>query len=177
MDLFPVIYDDMTCYYLPMAKNNIYSGAIVLGMHDALVSQTGIIAGLTFALADTKLIIMTGVISAVADGLSMMASNYLAERERGDTRTAIIAGTYTGIAYLGTSALLIIPFFITDYAKRAMGASFIIAVIIIFLFNLCTMRHNTRGLWHRFFEMLGICVGVSIIAFIIGEFAKSMLGV
>lgn len=172
-----MIYADTTCYYLPMAKNNIYSGAIVLGMHDALVSQTGIIAGLTFALADTKLIIMTGVISAVADGLSMMASNYLAERERAPLRTAIMAGVYTGIAYLGTSTLLIIPFFITDNARRAMGASVVVAIIIIFLFNLCTMRGNARGLWRRFWEMLGICAGVSIIAFIIGEFAKSMLGI
>ena len=79
------------------------SSAIVLGMHDALVSQTGIIAGLTFALADTKLIIMTGVISAVADGLSMMASNYLAERERTEFKHALIAGIYTGVAYLGTA--------------------------------------------------------------------------
>lgn len=94
-----------------MVKNKIYAGAIVLGMHDALVSQTGIIAGLTFALADTKLIIMTGIISAVADGLSMLASNYLAERERCEINRAIMAGIYTGIAYLGTSALLMIPFF------------------------------------------------------------------
>ena len=151
------------------------SSAIVLGMHDALVSQTGIIAGLTFALADTKLIIMTGVISAVADGLSMMASNYLAERERTEFKHALIAGIYTGVAYLGTSALMMIPFFITDDASRALVASCAIAIIIIFLFNRCMARGRT--LWFRFFEMLGICVGVSIIAFIIGEVAKQFLGI
>lgn len=153
------------------------SSAIVLGMHDALVSQTGIITGLTFALADTKLIIMTGIISAVADGLSMLASNYLAERERTQFKFAFIAGIYTGIAYLGTSALLMIPFFITDNASRALVASFAVAIIIIFLFNICMARGGTRNFWHRFFEMLCICVGVSIIAFLIGEAAKQFLGI
>ena len=131
-----MIYNAAMCYYPPMVTHTAYSGAIVLGMHDALVSQTGIIAGLTFALADTKLIIMTGVISAVADGLSMMASNYLAERERAPLRTAIMAGVYTGIAYLRTSTLLIIPFFITDNARRAiMGdtRNLVIASLILTL--------------------------------------------
>lgn len=160
-----------------MVKNKIYAGAIVLGMHDALVSQTGIIAGLTFALADTKLIIMTGIISAVADGLSMLASNYLAERERCEINRAVMAGMYTGIAYLSTSALLMIPFFITDNARRAMGASFIIAVIIIFLFNVCMAKNKQRRIWGRFFEMLAICVGVSVVAFTIGEIAKYFLGI
>ena len=153
------------------------SAAIVLGMHDALVSQTGIITGLAFALADNNLIIMTGVISAVSDGLSMMASNYLAERERTTLRNSVIAGIYTGIAYLGTSALLLIPFFITDDVHPAILSSFTIAVIIIFLFNYCMGRHSERGMWHRFFEMLGICTGVSIIAFVIGDIAKHILGI
>lgn len=154
---------------------NLYKhSAIVLGMHDALVSQTGIITGLAFSLANTKLIIITGIISAVSDGLSMLASNYLAERERNTKKSAIAAGIYTGIAYLGTSALLIIPFFITHNATGALIASGIIAVIIIFLFNWC-MTHG-HALWYRFFEMLGICVGVSVIAFLIGEIAKYSLG-
>lgn len=153
------------------------SSAIVLGMHDALVSQTGIITGLAFSLADTRLIIMTGIISAVSDGLSMLASNYLAERERTQLKNAIVAGFYTGIAYLGTSGLLIIPFFITNNATHALIASFIIAIIIIFLFNLCMARGNKRKTWLRFLEMLCICISVSIIAFVIGNITKIFLGI
>lgn len=160
-----------------MGEKYIKSSAIVLGMHDALVSQTGIITGLAFALTDNRLIIMTGIISAVSDGLSMLASNYLAERERTTLKNSIIAGVYTGVAYLGTSALLLIPFFITDDVKNAVISSFTIAVIIIFLFNYCMARHDGRGIKYRFFEMLGICTGVSIIAFFIGEIAKHILGI
>ena len=160
-----------------MNKKYKTSSAIVLGMHDALVSQTGIITGLAFALTDNRLIIMTCVISAVSDGLSMLASNYLAERERTTLKNSIIAGICTGIAYLGTSALLLIPFFITDDVYPAILSSFTIAVIIIFLFNYCMGRHSECGMWHRFFEMLTICTGVSIIAFVIGDIAKHILGI
>lgn len=157
-------------------SNEYKTSAIVLGMHDALVSQTGIITGLAFSLADTRLIIMTAVISAVADGLSMMASNYLAECERNMRKTAVYAGLYTGAAYLGTSALLIIPFFMTDNVNHAILASFIIAVIVIFLFNWRAAQNSTRKIWHKFFEMLGICAGVSFIAYFIGIIAKTVLG-
>ncbi len=158
-------------------SNEYKTSAIVLGMHDALVSQTGIITGLAFSLADSRLIIMTAIISAVADGLSMMASNYLAECERSMRKTAVYAGLYTGAAYLGTSALLIIPFFITENTNHAIVASFIIAAIVIFLFNWCTARNGPRKLWRNFFEMLGICASVSFVAYFIGIIAKKVLGI
>ena len=62
-------------------KNNFRSaGAIVLGMHDALVSLTGLIAGLAVAMADRYVIILTAVIASITASLSMGASNYLAVR-------------------------------------------------------------------------------------------------
>ena len=153
------------------------NSAIVLGMHDALVSQTGIITGLAFSLANSQLIIMTAIISAVADGLSMMASNYLAECERTQRKTAIFAGLYTGAAFLVTCVLLTIPFFITSNVPQAVLASFAIAVIIIFLFNWCLARNGNRKMWQKFFEMLGICTLVSVIAYFIGQTAKNILGI
>ncbi len=57
-----------------------YVGAMVLGLNDALVELTGAIAGVTFALANTRLVAMTGIITGISATLSMAASNYLAER-------------------------------------------------------------------------------------------------
>ena len=42
------------------------AAAVVLGMHDALVSLTGTIGGLTFALADRRMIILSAIITSVA---------------------------------------------------------------------------------------------------------------
>ena len=156
-------------------KSNL-TGAIVLGMHDALVSQTGIIAGLTFSLANQYIIIMTGIISAVAAGLSMAASNYLAHKTS-ENEFAITVGAVTGLAYLITSFMLIIPFFMTGNIRAAMASSFVIAVIIIFGCNFGICRANGTHFWKHTIEMLIICTIVSIAAFIIGEWARYFIGI
>ena len=160
---------------MPKTKSDL-PGAIVLGMHDALVSQTGIIAGLAFSLTNRYLIIMTGVISAVAAGLSMAASNYLAHKTNGNKRP-IRAGIATGVTYLGVSFLLITPFFMTQNVRAAMASAFIIAIIIIFTCNWGICRTNKHNFWRHSIEMLTICTLVSITAFVIGECAKYFLGV
>lgn len=157
-------------------KNSNIPGAIVLGMHDALVSQTGIIAGLAFSLANRYLIILTGIISAVAAGLSMAASNYLAHKTS-DSEYAVMAGAITGLTYLGTSFLLIMPFFMTANVRAAMASAFIIAIIIIFGCNWGICRVNGHKFWRHTIEMLIICIVVSIVAFIIGQWAQYFLGV
>ena len=73
-----------------MRKNNFNSaGAIVLGMHDALVSLTGLIAGLAVAMADRYAIILTAIIASITASLSMAASNYLAVRANGNARAIV----------------------------------------------------------------------------------------
>lgn len=159
-----------------MTRKFKYSGAIVLGMHDALVSLTGMIGGLTLALADRKLIILSAVIASVAAGLSMGASCYLAEKTH-ENNCAARAGVTTGAAYIATCALLILPYMIIYNTYHAMIASFVMAVVIIFGCNWFICRKRGRGFWRHAFEMLAICIGVSIIAFAIGEFAQFSLGV
>lgn len=157
-------------------KQKFKAAAIILGMHDALVSQTGIIAGLAFALADRYLIIMTGIISAVSAGLSMGASNYLAQKTAGNMY-AIRDGIVTGVTYLGVSTLLLAPFLMTNNVRTAMAYAFIIAIIIILVCNWGICKTGGKQFWRHALEMLAICVGVSIMVFIIGEFAKYALGI
>lgn len=159
-----------------MTRKFKYSGAIVLGMHDALVSLTGMIGGLTLALADRKLIILSAVIASVAAGLSMGASCYLAEKTH-ENNCAARAGVTTGAAYIATCALLILPYMIIYNTYHAMIASFVMAVVIIFGCNWFICRKRGCGFWRHAFEMLAICIGVSVVAFAIGEFAKFSLGV
>jgi len=153
-----------------------YTGALVLGMHDALVELSGIIAGLTFAIEDRRIIIMTGAIAAVAASLSMAAANYQAQRADNNP-AALTAAFYTGLMYVTTSAMLIFPFTVIPNRFWALGMMGMIAVLIIFGFN-CAMGYATgRPFIKRFVEMLSICVGVSIASFIIGGAAKYFMGV
>ena len=158
-------------------KNNFRSaGAIVLGMHDALVSLTGLIAGLAVAMADRYVIILTAVIASVTASLSMGASNYLAVRTDGGRR-AFISALYTGVAYMATCAVLIVPFFVFENRVVEMAVMFAIAVAEIFGFNYYLGRMRRRPYMRNFLEMLGVCMGVSIVAFLIGLCANKCFGI
>jgi len=60
-----------------------YIGSMVLGLNDALVELTGALAGLTFALQNTRLIAMAGLITGTAASLSMASSEYLSTKSEG----------------------------------------------------------------------------------------------
>lgn len=86
-----------------------YVGSMVLGLNDALVELTGTIAGVTFALTNTKLVALAAIITGGAATLSMAASNYLAQRAN-QSEDAVKSSVYTGMAYLITVIILIMPY-------------------------------------------------------------------
>lgn len=154
-----------------------YVGAMVLGLNDALVELTGAIAGVTFALADTKLVAMTGIITGISATLSMAASNYLAERSNGNAN-AVKSSLYTGIAYLITVALLVLPYIILP-AKMYFAAfvtMIIIVLLIILAFNYYLSVAKGDPFKRRFLEMATISLSVAAISFVIGILAKQFLG-
>ncbi|MBD5389170.1 hypothetical protein HDR63_02855 [bacterium] len=153
-----------------------YTGDMVLGMHDALVEITGILAGLAFAIASTRVILMTGTIAAVSASLSMTAANYMARRTDNNPDALVCAG-YTGLMYMITSFAIIAPFGLIHHRGAAVGAMIGVAVAIILIFNAVTRRGATRPFWARAGEMLGVCFGVAMTSFLIGQMAKYFLGI
>ncbi|MDO9323873.1 MAG: VIT1/CCC1 family protein, partial [Methanoregula sp.] len=85
-----------------------YVGSVVLGLNDALVEFTGTLAGLTFAIQNTQIIAVVGLVMGVAASLSMGASEYLSQRSDGGPTDPLKASVYTGITYIVTVALLIL---------------------------------------------------------------------
>lgn len=148
--------------------------SIILGMHDALVSLTGLIAGLFFAFTDTNIIIISCIISSITASLSMAAANYLAVKSF-NRHIALISAIYTGIAYITTCMLLILPFFLIRNRVNAFISVLIIAILIIFFFN--RFFYNGKLFYKHFFEMLTICTVISIVAFFIGEIANKIFGI
>ncbi len=155
-----------------------YVGAMVLGLNDALVELTGALAGLTFAVAGTRLVALTGIITGVSATLSMAASNYLAERADGNPH-AFKSSLYTGVAYLVTVVLLVLPYLL--YPEHAYGSALITmlatVILIIFIFNYYISVAKDLPFAKRFGEMAGISLGVALIAFFIGLAVKKFLGI
>lgn len=155
-----------------------YIGAMVLGLNDALVELTGAIAGLTFVLANTTLIAMSGVITGIAATLSMAASNYLAERADGNPN-ALKASFYTGIAYLVTVVFLVMPYllFPNDMYVVALICMIAIVILLVFVFNFYIAVVKSEPFWIKFAEMSVISLSVALISFLIGLVAKTAFGI
>jgi VIT1/CCC1 family predicted Fe2+/Mn2+ transporter len=155
-----------------------YVGAMVLGLNDALVELTGAIAGVTFALANTRLVALTGIITGISATLSMAASNYLAERAQG-SRDALKSSAYTGVAYLITVALLVLPYllFPSQLYIAAFAVMILTVLLILLLFNYYLSVAREEPFLRRFGEMAVISLSVAVVSFIIGYFAKQVLGI
>lgn len=147
---------------------------IILGMQDAIVSLLGLIAGLYFAFTDPNIIVISCIISSITAALSMGAANYQAVKSTA-SNSALKSGLYTGVAYLATCGLLILPFLVCGHRTVAILSVFTIAVSIIYLFNWAFYRE--KSFRQHFVQMLSICSIVTIAAFLIGEIATRVFGI
>lgn len=154
-----------------------YIGSMVLGLNDALVELTGALAGFTFALADTRRIAFAGFITGIAASLSMAASEYLSTRAEGVSRNAIKASLYTGIAYVVTVLILIVPYLVFANYYVCLGLTLGNAVVIIFIFNLYLSVARDLPFRKRFLEMTLISMGVAAFTFTLGFIIRTVMGI
>jgi len=154
-----------------------YTGSIVLGLNDALVELTGALAGLTFALQNTRLIAMTGAITGIAAALSMAASEYLSTRAEGGEREPTRAAFYTGLAYIFTVLALILPYLILKNYILCLATTLAVAVLIIAFFNYYISVARDLPFRQRFLEMALLSLSVAAVSFGIGLFLRTVFGV
>lgn len=153
-----------------------YVGSIVLGLNDALVELTGALAGFTLALGDTKIISLAGLVTGISAAFSMAASDYLSSKAEGDAKAATSA-VYTGVAYLITVVLMILPFLLLASKFVALGITLCTVVAIIFLFNYYLSVAKDLDFKRRFLEMTLISLGVAAFSFGLGFVLKAALGI
>lgn len=153
-----------------------YMGSVVLGINDALVELTGALAGLTLALQNTRLIAITGLITGLAASLSMAASEYLSTKTEGD-REPFKSSVFTGIAYVFTVIILIIPYFLFAKYYHALVFTLINGVVVVALFTFYISVVKGFSFYKRFLEMLAISFTVAIISFGIGYLVRMFIPV
>ncbi len=155
-----------------------YVGSMVLGLNDALVELTGSLAGFAFALQNTRLIALSGLIVGISATFSMASSEFLAARSEGRT-DALKSCSYTGIAYLLTVIALIAPYLIFPGTQFIPALVCMLAVVILIIagFTYYTSVAQDQPFTSRFLEMAVISVSVAVLSFIVGILAKKFLGV
>lgn len=152
-----------------------YVGSMVLGMNDALVELTGSLAGFTFALQNSKLVALSGLIVGISATFSMAASEFLSAKSEGRT-DAFKSCCYTGVAYLITVALLILPYLLIPNHLVALFImiAIVLAEIAAFSYYIAIARDEKFG--KNFGTMACISCGSTVISFLVGVAAKAFLG-
>ena len=155
-----------------------YVGSMVLGLNDALVELTGSLAGFTFAMQNTRLIALSGLIIGISATFSMASSEFLAARSEGRS-DALKSCTYTGIAYLITVVALVLPYLLLGTGQYITALVCMIAVVVLIIagFTYYTSVAMDQPFRSRFLEMAGISIGVAVVSFVVGILAKQLLGV
>jgi VIT1/CCC1 family predicted Fe2+/Mn2+ transporter len=154
-----------------------YTSSMVLGLNDALVELTGALAGFTLALRNAKLIALVGLVTGIAASLSMAASEYLSTIAEDVDKSAIKASIYTGVAYILTVFILILPYLIFSNYFICLLITLLLAVMIIFLFNYYISVAKDLTFRVQFLKMAGLSLGVAGFSFIIGYLLRAFLGV
>ena len=156
----------------------LYIGFNLLGLNDALVELTGSLAGFTFAMQNTRLIALSGLILGISATLSMASSEFLAAKSEGRD-DAFKSCCYTGTAYLVTVALLILPYLLLGNEQYITALFLMIATVILIIAGFTYYISVAKGekFRPRFLEMSLISIGVAIISFGVGILAKNILGV
>ena len=155
-----------------------YVGSMVLGLNDALVELTGSLAGFAFALQNTRLIALSGLIVGISATFSMASSEFLAARSEG-RNDALKSCSYTGIAYLLTVVALIAPYLIFPATQFIPALICMLGVVIAIIagFTYYTSVAQDQPFKSRFTEMAVISISVAVLSFVVGVLAKQFLGV
>ena len=154
-----------------------YAGSVVLGLNDALVELTGALAGLTFAFQNTRLTALAGLVTGISASFSMAASDYLSTKADEDSKNPIRSSIYTGVAYILTVFILIMPYLLSTSYIFALAWTLFNAILVIAVFNYYISVARGYNFKQRFFEMAGISMGVALLSFLISKVISAWLGV
>jgi len=154
-----------------------HMSSMVLAINNSIQEITGIVVGLTFAIANSLMIGKTALISGIAATLAMVASEYLSQKaESADSAVPLQAAAYTGVIYLAVVACLVSPFFIfrNHYTALAVAIVMVVAIVSVFTFFMSVVK----GLNYRkaLAEVSLITSGVVALSFLIGMAMKMIFG-
>ena len=167
-----------------MDEDDDHYGSLVLGISDALIEMTGVLAGLTFALKDLKLVALSGLVTGIAASLSMGASEFLSKRAESREILPIKAAFYTLASYLFVVILLISPYLLIEQERfglelhiLALSLTLCMGVIVVAGFNKWISVKQNQPFFSRFLEMLGILAIVTAISYVIGMGLASVIDI
>lgn len=153
-----------------------FIGSIILGLNDGLIELTGALVGFSFALLNTRLAALAGLITGIAASFSMASSAFLQARHE-EGKTPRKAALYTGFSYATVVILLVLPFLTISNLWGALGTMFGIAFLVISFTSYYTSVLFERDFKRQLGEMMLLSVGVGVVTFLIGSAFRLFSGI
>lgn len=154
-----------------------YIGSIVLGLNDALVEILGTLAGLTFALQNTTLVALAGIITGISGALSMSSSEYLSHKSEGNHEGALKSAIWTGIAYIFAVVFLVVPYLVFTSPFIALLVAVFDSVFVVFIYSYYISVANDQPFRQRFGEMVVLSTVVGLISFGLGYLVRILFNI
>ena len=158
-------------------RNVEFLSNIVLGLNDGLIELTGALVGFSFAFRRTPVVALAGAITGIAATLSMSASAFMQARHEAGGKDPLRAAAYTGGAYLGVVALLILPYALIGSLYPALAAMGGIVAAIVAAASFYSAVILERRFATQMIQMTLFSVGVALVAFFLGLLLRSATGV
>lgn len=153
-----------------------YTGSIIHGLNDALVHLTGVLAGLTFALQNNRLVALTAFITGFAAAVSIAASGYLSAKSDQGGKNPLTAALYNVFAYIVAFLVLIAPYLIFQDRYLCFAMAFLAAVGMIGLFSFYVSVARGLSFKSRFVEMAGLSFTVAVLSALAGSLLRFAFG-
>jgi VIT1/CCC1 family predicted Fe2+/Mn2+ transporter len=154
---------------------------IVYGANDGIITTFAVVSGVVGGSLPSQVVLILGFANLLADGVSMGASNFLAQRSHDGAADAVTPrnaarhGIVTFISFVLVGAIPLFAFILSPPSSR-----FLVATIVTLstLFTVGAMRSTiTRVNWLRSgLEMLVVGAAAAAIAYGIGAFIARLAG-
>jgi len=150
-------------------------GSIALGVSDAIIELTGVLAGFAGYTGSPLQVAAAGLIVGVSAALSMAAAAYSqAKHERG--KSPRTAAAFTGLFYMLTVLALVAPLLLGAPASIGVALSLACALAILAAFSFYSAVVMERPFLREYLENAAVIMAVSLVGYAFGQIVKELTG-
>jgi vacuolar iron transporter family protein len=122
-----------------------YLSEVIYGGVDGIITTFAIVSGAAGANMSSRVPMVIGASSLIADGFSMGVSSYLAEQARVDNKNPFIVGLTTFVSFVMVGIIPLIPF-IVSVSNSFMISSIMMGISLLFVGMLKSVSHGLQTL-------------------------------
>lgn len=165
---------------------------IVFGVHDALLTNIGIITGFVTALQDNRLIILAALIDLIISAFAMAFGSYLSRKSEGDylagqmeqkdhtdlqdmLGSPVAGAVVMWITYVVSGFIPLIPFFFGLDASIAVRYAVVLCLLVFFMVGLFKGKITGTSPWLSGLQFISFGTVAAAIGYGVGYYGQQLL--